>query len=352
MTIFQWLYRCCVLVILSKYLSGSAFETMQESSSQHTDADSKTTTHGAMLLGSNLGRVVGKYGFFVFPLTDTMVGQSLHVYGEWSEHELSIFSFFVQPGDLVFDIGANIGAFTIPFGKLVGSTGRVVAVEAQPALFDILTENIVLNALDTIISPMNAVVGTAGGTIVNVPIVNYSKPANFGSLSISKEGSSEMENRGISESSVEVQSMSLDEIYNLYGYCPTFIKIDVEGMELPVLQGAEQTIRECDVVLYVENNCRKKSEALLRLLIEVYRYKVFWSVHPYYNSENFRGYKTDIFTDALISMNVLAIPEALEETLDIVNFVQINEKAGFKLEDYMITWKNSSAIIKQHEDCD
>ena len=140
--------------------------------------------------------------------------------------------------------------------------------------------------------------------------------------------------------------MSLDEIYNLYGYCPTFIKIDVEGMELPVLQGAEQTIRECDVdTLKITVEKSKLFSGFSLRYID----KSNWSAHPYTTAKIF-AINRYIYrrSDCMNVQN----SEALEETPDIVNFVQINEKAGFKLEDYMITWKNSSAIIKQHEDCD
>ena len=55
------------------------------------------------------------------------VGRSLSMYGEWSEHEVVLFSQLVSPGDTIYDVGANLGAFTIPLSKMVGEHGRVVA---------------------------------------------------------------------------------------------------------------------------------------------------------------------------------------------------------------------------------
>ena len=319
-----------------------------------SDGDGKagTTAHGATLLGQNLASTVGRYGTFTFPLTDTMVGLSLHLYGEWSEHEVSLFSVLVQPGDVVFDIGANIGAFTVPFGRLVGHDGSVTAVEAQPALFDILRSNVMNNALDGVVHARNAVVGEKMGDSVEVPIVDYSVPGNFGSFSVKGTASSTTGHQEEPQLKLfPVSSVTIDELYRENSRCPSFIKVDVEGMESAVLAGARRTLRDCESVLYMENNCRETSEALLELLIDDIGYTVYWSVHPYFNEANYRGHKHDVFTDALVSMNILAVPTSLSRTLDIVNFVQVQKTAGYRLEDYMLQWKNSSAIIKQHKNC-
>ncbi len=67
------------------------------------------------------------------------------MYGEWSELELELFKKFIQPGDIVLDIGANIGAFTIPFAKFVGTEGQVFAYEAQTVLTQMISTSALLN---------------------------------------------------------------------------------------------------------------------------------------------------------------------------------------------------------------
>ena len=244
----------------------------------------------------------------------------------------------------------------MPFGRLVGDRGHVVAVEAQPALFDILQMNVRSNSLDAIVHPRNAVVGTTSEGTAQVQLVDYSKSANFGSFSLkgtetTANGDESTQPEGARET-MEVSHVTLDELYAQSGRCPSFIKIDVEGMEMAVLGGSRHLIQQCKgVVLYVENNCRDTSAVLLERLIDEHEYDVYWSVHPYFNHANFKGYDRDVFTDSLVSMNVLAIPKTLSRSLEVVNFVRVQKVAGYLLEDYILTWKNTSAVIKQHSQC-
>ena len=80
---------------------------------------------------------------------------------------------FVQTGDTVIDGGANIGAFTIPLAKQVGSTGHVYAFEAQRVLSQILHTNVVMNELFNV-HVLNQALGANFGT-VSVPIVRRSQ---------------------------------------------------------------------------------------------------------------------------------------------------------------------------------
>ena len=64
-----------------------------------------------------LGQINAKHGIFRFSLNDEYIGSALNEYGEFSEIEFSIMNKFIEKDDVVFDIGSNIGAFTIPFAK-------------------------------------------------------------------------------------------------------------------------------------------------------------------------------------------------------------------------------------------
>ena len=54
---------------------------------------------------------------------------------------------FIEKDDVVFDIGSNIGAFTIPFAKKVGPKGKVFAFEPQSFIYNLLKDNVKLNNL-------------------------------------------------------------------------------------------------------------------------------------------------------------------------------------------------------------
>jgi FkbM family methyltransferase len=212
------------------------------------------------------------------------------------------------------------------------------------------------NSLDAVVHPLNAVVGATSEGMAQVRLVDYSKSANFGSFSLKgsetpAKAPQRTQPEGVQES-IKVSHVTLDELYIRSGRCPSFVKIDVEGMEMAVLEGAGRLFQQCkDLMLYVENNCRDTSAELLERLIDEHGYDVYWSVHPYFNDANFKGHGRDVFTDSLVSMNVLAIPKALSRSLEVVNFVRVQKVAGYMLENYMLTWKNTSAIIKQHSDC-
>src|SRR4051812_35923726 len=71
---------------------------------------------------------------------DQVIGRSLRLYGEWSEHELSCLRPYVPAGTTVIDVGAHIGTHTLAFAGWVAS-GSVIAVEPQPIVMCLLQAN-------------------------------------------------------------------------------------------------------------------------------------------------------------------------------------------------------------------
>jgi FkbM family methyltransferase len=232
---------------------------------------------------------------------DTYIGKSLDVYGEWSEGEVELFSQIVQKGWNVVDVGANIGSFTVPFSKLVGPLGTVVAFEPQRILFQLLTANVALNEItNTVVH--NMAVGKDTGTL-QVPKINYTIPANFGALSLNS-GEPYLENAR----QEQVPLTTLDNLRRSMPECPHFVKVDVEGMESAVLDGASRLLGECAPIFYIENNCIKDSEALITRMAS-FNYTMHWDVKSYLNSENyFKNPDWDIFPRTLLSINMLCLP--------------------------------------------
>ena len=87
---------------------------------------------------ANTRTVETRHGIFTIFNEDELVGLSLATYGEYSEGEVEVFRKVLKPGDVAIDIGANIGALTIPMARLVGETGRVYAFEASAANAELL----------------------------------------------------------------------------------------------------------------------------------------------------------------------------------------------------------------------
>ena len=114
--------------------------------------------------------VQARHGLFLIHTRDNVVGKSLMAYGEWSEREVDLFRVVVRENDVVFDVGANIGAFSVPLSKIVGPRGTLVCFEPLRHLSQILSANLALNEL-TNAHVQNVAVGHETG---KVPIpLNY-----------------------------------------------------------------------------------------------------------------------------------------------------------------------------------
>ena len=234
-----------------------------------------------------------RYGQMVYPARDEYVGRSLALYGEFSEGEARVFSRLVRAGDVVVEAGANLGAHTVLLARLVGGagSGAVLAFEPQPVLYQTLCANMALNNVVNVRAEKCGL-GNRSQTL-HIPVLDYGAKDNFGGLSL------ELVDEGEPVPVKRLDSYSL-------GKC-AFIKIDVEGMEQQVLEGASNTIHSHRPVLYVENDRKEKSPGLIQLLLAM-DYALWWHVTPLYNPNNFAGNKNNVF-GGTVSINMLCVPK-------------------------------------------
>jgi FkbM family methyltransferase len=153
-------------------------------------------------------------------------------------------------GVVALDCGANIGVHTLEMGREMFGWGQVLAFEPQERLFYALCGNIVLNNLSNV-KALNVALGETAGHI-SIPRPDYNRPASFGSLELTNTGAREYIGQTISYIKKDLASVAIDRIDNLRLTRVDFIKIDVEGMELEVLRGAENTLQTCVPDLLVE----------------------------------------------------------------------------------------------------
>jgi FkbM family methyltransferase len=230
-----------------------------------------------------------RYGPMLYLTQDRYIGQSLDTYGEFSQGEMDLLGQVLQPGQIVLDIGANIGTHTVFFAQKVGPAGTVFAFEPQRVLFQILCANVTLGSL-TNVHTRQAAVGSQAGT-VSVPTLNYAGAGNFGGVSL--EGQTQGENVPL----LTVDQLGLTACH--------LIKIDVEGMESDVLAGAEQTMRQHRPIVYVENDREAKSAALIEQLFAL-DYRLYWHLPPLFNPNNHLGKSKNLFP-GIVSANMLGI---------------------------------------------
>ncbi len=156
---------------------------------------------------------------------DIYMGGSLQKYGEFSVGEQVIFSQVVSPGALVVEVGANIGAHTVELARLAGRDGEVHAFEPQRIVFQALCANLALNQCTNVFA-RQAAVGENAGTIT-VPPLDPAVRNNFGGVSL----------QGVTFG----ESVPLVTLDSLDLPACQLLKVDVEGMEVEVLKGSEQT---------------------------------------------------------------------------------------------------------------
>ena len=227
----------------------------------------------------------------IFNRHDRYIGRSLELYGEFSEHEVELFGAFLQPGALVVEARANVGAHPVALSGLVGRTGAVIAFEPQRLVFHLLCANLALNSIVNVFAYQKAV-GSAAGTVF-VPQMDPASEANFGGLSL-----------GACETGEPVPVTWLD---GMRFPRLDLLKADVEGMEEQVLAGAAGTIAQHRPVLYVEDDREEKSESL-RARMRCLGYRIYDHTPPLFNADNFARNPQDVFR-GIVSANLLGVPE-------------------------------------------
>lgn len=154
-----------------------------------------------------------------------------------------------QGDRVVLDVGANFGAYSLALSRHVGANGKVFAFEAQRILFNMICGSVALNAIENIYCHHLAVSNIA--SLIEIPQFDYGKPLNFGSVEFGPQQREPLaQSRGSDPARIEyVLAAPLDSM-NFARV--DMIKIDVEGMEFEVLQGAQTIIQRDKPILFIE----------------------------------------------------------------------------------------------------
>ena len=143
-----------------------------------------------------------------------------------------------EMGSCYFDIGANIGQYSLYPAKRYGEKIQVYAFEPQSNNYYTLNKNIFLNKLGrNILSYCVAVSGQSGFSKLYIP--KFIPGGNR-----SQFGHEDIENMKISATHIQgMFGVTLDDLCNQWGFpCPNYIKIDVDGIEIPILKGAASVL--------------------------------------------------------------------------------------------------------------
>ena len=133
----------------------------------------------------------------------------------------------VKEGEVVLDIGAHIGYYTLLFARLVGKKGKVYAFEPDPKNFALLKRNVEANGYNNVVLEQKAVSDKGGKVMLH--------------LGERSAHHSILKNKYSGDRSVEVESVRLDDYIKSR---VDFIKIDVEGAEYFAFKGMQSVLRK------------------------------------------------------------------------------------------------------------
>lgn len=174
-----------------------------------------------------------------YDVRDHQIGASLFLDGAWQDRLVRLLPAYRLEGTTAIDVGASVGIFTLPLADAVGPDGRVLAFEPNPRLLRLLYRNLER-------------AGTTNVTVIESAVSNSSSPRrlvvpphDFGAAHLDQS-----EDAG----GIQVEVTTLDAVTSEFPAGSVgFLKIDVEGGERDVLDGATETLdRNPSLILQLE----------------------------------------------------------------------------------------------------
>jgi FkbM family methyltransferase len=214
--------------------------------------------------------LASRYGNFMMDKFDEQ--QPAHIQAHGIPHIYEEIDFVTNivdklPEDSVFvDVGGNIGLFSIPVAKkLSEKNGKVYTFEAQRIFYYMLAGNVALNNLTNMYAYNLAV--SDKEEWLQIPLVDYFSKNDFGTVTFKDTPSVD----GTFIGQDKVKTVVLD---NLGLNRLDMMKIDVEGMEMNVLQGAKQSILKFKPLIFIEYFLAKPEDGLQEFFVDL-GYNIF-----------------------------------------------------------------------------
>lgn len=198
--------------------------------------------------------------FFIRPL---ILSDIVMTSGVWEPYVKRMF--VVEKDNVIIDVGAHIGTYTIPLALQVGNNGKVIALEPNDKNADILEKNISINKLSNIILVRKAAAKQIG-------ILN---------LKLTSDPMLSMINSGTDIDTTSVKTTDLDSLVDNSSIMKVnWLKIDAEGFELEVLEGAKKTLRRFSPNIIIES--RLENQERMKKILEEYGYNVKFLAGEYF----------------------------------------------------------------------
>ncbi len=232
-----------------------------------------------------LAQSTTRYGTVIHFYNDDPIGACLTHYGEWAQQEMDLLASVLRPDSLVIDVGANIGTHTLFFSQYC-KEGSVLAFEPQQYIYNLLVTNITINNRYNVV-PVRAGISDKDSKIqmMNISPFEEKKKINYGEFKVNDEA-----NAGMYTDIVKLDNY-IDNLARL-----DLIKVDVEGMEIKVLDGAKKLLKKFKPILYLEFSEKNGNPDLIKKLDSL-GYKSFLHVYEKHNPNNFNKQTQNVWEE-------------------------------------------------------
>ncbi len=247
--------------------------------------------------------------------TSTYIGWKIYFYGVYRPEYLAVTLASLREGDTALDVGASIGDFVVAMASAVGSRGAVHAFEPWPSEYERCAENILLNGFNNVVLNREAVAQAS-----QMSVIYGSGGANQSNsrLEVAFSGS------GLSHvcptTSIDDYMQKLQRL--------DFLKIDSQGSDLRVLDGAQATIETWRPILFLSSVNYGLYGLYGTSIVDVYDFLV---------NRNYTIHRID-------EMGRLSDPD-LSGRIGQQAWLGLSEKYAYRLSDYLAKWCASAVRI-------
>ena len=200
----------------------------------------------------------------------------------------------IRRDDVVLDVGANVGAFTIPLAEMVGDAGVVHAFEPDPRNFQTIAAQTVLNSKLNV-RLHQAAVGSVDGHFPMAQYATHRQLINFGDRSLLLKRMMFDNEEQVNSRVMTIDSMQLDRC--------DFVKLDIQGMEMAALVGMKATLERLHPFVFLENDT---GDAETFLFLRDLGYICRWHVSRLFRPHNFNNATKDVFGGS-VSKNMICV---------------------------------------------
>ena len=155
-------------------------------------------------------------------------GLALSIFKIYEPNQTEIVKKYVHEGDIVIDIGAHVGYYTLLMAQLVGENGKVYSFEPDPVNFQLLKKSVEINGFENVVLIQKAVSNITD----KVKLFLGDDDSAINRIYDAKLGDA--------KESIDVNSVTIDEYFKENDELINFIKLDSEGSEVKIINGMKQ----------------------------------------------------------------------------------------------------------------